>query len=160
MGHNGCAAEAPPADSVCWPDRAYALELLRPWKLVTFVIAMALLLYGAVNFHIADWDVGVTLIMGSLTYGLAPWSTALLITAVRRRPRRWMFYILVAAVVTLFVVDGSYWIYHTLAGNTMYRRENFILSLATYLAAGILWAYRGSFWALVRDTLAWLKPTW
>ena len=51
----------------CYPDKGYYLELNRLWKLVSFAVAMSLLLYGAVNYEIADWDVGITLLMGVLT---------------------------------------------------------------------------------------------
>ncbi len=49
------------------PDKAYARELIRPWKLITFFLAVSLLLCGAVYYNIADWDIGVTLLMGGLT---------------------------------------------------------------------------------------------
>ena len=65
------------------PGRADWRELLRPWKLLTFAVAMALLLYGALTLHIGDWDVGVTLIMGGLTYVFAPLAIRALVNAAR-----------------------------------------------------------------------------
>jgi len=54
------------------PDEAYFRELIRPWKLVTFCIAMSWLLYGAIFYDIKDWDISVTLLMGGLAYLMAP----------------------------------------------------------------------------------------
>jgi hypothetical protein len=65
-------------------DRAWRRELFRPWKLLSFSIAMGLLLYGALNYQMADWNVGVTLLMGGLTYLLAPWSVHTIAIAIRR----------------------------------------------------------------------------
>lgn len=126
------------------PDRAYFMELLRPWKLATFAFAMALLLYGALNFNISDWDVGVTLIMGGLTYLCEPWSVSVLFNALRYRPRYWWLQIIAALLVGYVVVDLVYWVYHTVVGNRMLRAENFRTSSAIYLMAGVFWQYRGS----------------
>ena len=37
-------------------------ELLRPWKLLSFTIGMAWLIYGALNYGISDWDVGIGIV--------------------------------------------------------------------------------------------------
>lgn len=60
--------------SRCLPDKAYFRELRRPWKLASLAIGMLWLMYGAVSYGISDWDVGISLIMGGLTYLCAPWS--------------------------------------------------------------------------------------
>ncbi|HPO16327.1 MAG TPA: hypothetical protein PLI09_23020 [Candidatus Hydrogenedentes bacterium] len=141
-----------------WPARVYWVERLRPWKLITFSIAMAFFFYGAMNFYISDWDIGVTIIMGTLTYCCAPWTTCVLYNAAKLRPRYWLLQIVTAIVLMLFVIDWVYWLYHTIMGNRMIRWENFIFSLPTYLFAGFLWMYRGTFRELVRDILAWMRP--
>lgn len=41
-------------DAGLLPDRAYLAELGRPWKLVTFAVGMAWLLYGALSYEIPD----------------------------------------------------------------------------------------------------------
>jgi len=133
-----------------WPDKSYLRELIRPWKVVTFAIAMSLLFYGALNFEIGDWDVGITVIMGGLTYLLSPWSVSLILTAIRYRPPYWYFYILIALVTALFVVDWVYVIYHTVAGNPIYRVDNLFASTPVYFMAGVFWLYRGS----VRELIA------
>lgn len=134
-----------------WPDRAALRELLRPWKLASFAVSMALLLYGALNFGIGDWDVGVTVLMGTLTYVLAPWSVGVIGSALRYRPRGWWAHIVLALIVAVLVVDTSYVVYHTLAGNRQDRVGNFRASLPLFFLAGMCWLYRGSLSEMWRD---------
>lgn len=128
------------------PGSAYFYELLRPWKLVTFASGMLWLLYGAIHYDICDWDVGVSLIMGSLTYLLAPWSVLVIYNSCRFRPPAWPLRIIAAFIPAMFAVDWSYWLYHTTVGNTMLRWDNFKVSMALYFICGMLWCYRGSVW--------------
>lgn len=127
-----------------WPDSNYVIELRRPWKLVTFSVGMLWLFYGAQNYGIADWDIGISIIMGGLTYLCAPWSVYIILNAARYRPAGWLWHIVAALVAALLVVDWVYWVYHTIMGNEMYRLENFVASSALYFLAGTVWLYRGS----------------
>ena len=126
------------------PDRADVAELARPWKLLSFAIGMAGLFYGALEYGISDWDVGISVIMGGLTYLCAPWSVRAILTAVRYRSGSWILRIGMALFVAWIVVDGVYVLYHTVMGNRMFRIENFYASSALYLLAGSIWLYRGS----------------
>jgi len=126
------------------PDRAYAQELVRPWKLVTFCMAMMVLLYGAIFLGIKDWDIGVTLLMGGLTYLMAPWSVYVVLSAIRYRPDYWYLQILAALIAGVFVVDWVYMAYHGIVGNPTYRDANFWASAPLYFLAGAVWLYRGS----------------
>lgn len=141
----------PPRSSLERPELA---ELARPWKLATFALAMALLLCGAVFLHVGDWDVGVTLIMGTLTYVTAPSVVRTLARAARERPPGWPLAALVALAVAWLVIDGDYMLYHTLAGNPTYREDNARASTPIYFMAGVFWLYRGSLADLVRDLRA------
>jgi hypothetical protein len=132
------------------PNRTDLRELVRPWKLASFAIAMAWLLYGALYYGIADWDVGVTLLMGGLTYLFAAWSVRTILIAIRDRPPHWLQKIGMAVFVAWIVVDGVYVAYHTAMGNQMFRLDNFYASSALYFLAGSVWLYRGS----VREFLA------
>ena len=127
-----------------FPDKAYCQELIRPWKLLSLCFSMGLLLYGALNYHIVDWDVGVTFTMGILTYLMAPWSVYIILSAIRYRPKYWYFQIIVALMVALFVVDWAYMLYHSLVGNQTLREANFYASMPLYFLAGTVWLYRGS----------------
>jgi len=147
------STEHPNPDGGFFPDWAYMAELVRPWKLISFAIGSGWLLFGALNYGISDWDVGISLIMGGLTYLSAPWSVGTLLTAVRYRPRNWILRIALALVAAWIVVDGVYYLYHRTMGNQMLRRENFYASSALYFLAGSIWLYRGSlreFFANVR----------
>ncbi len=133
------------------PDKAYFLELRRPWKLATFFAGMLWLFYGAVYYDVSDWDIGVSIIMGGLTYLFAPWSVTTLYQSLRLRPSRWPLRAIAAFIPALLAVDWSYWLYHTAVGNKMLRWENFYVSMALYFLCGILWCYRGSAGQLVRE---------
>ena len=135
------------------PDRAALRELKRPWKLATFAIAMILLLYGALFFHIGDWDVGVTLLMGTLTSVLAPSGARAVARALRERSLHAAVDLLVAAVLAWFVIDGVYLAWHLSVGNPIYRADNAMASTPNYGMAGLFWLYRGS----VRELLANLR---
>ena len=126
-------------------------ELACSWKLLSFALGMGLLIYGAVNYGIADWDVGISVLMGALTYLFAPWAVRTLLNACRYRRPYWMLKIVVALVVAWIVVDGVYVLYHTSMGNRMYRVENFYASSALYFLAGAIWLYRGSLRELIAD---------
>jgi len=137
--------------STAWVDAGYFKELKRPWKLTTFSLGMGWLIYGALYQHISDWDIGISLLMGGLTYLFAPWSVAAIAAAVRLRGKAWLLKILVALFLAWLTVDGVYVAYHSLRGNVMFRLENFYTSSALYFLAGILWAYRGSLRDLFHD---------
>lgn len=128
-------------------------ELRRPWKLASFAAGMAWLLYGATHYGLGDWDVGISLLMGGLTYVLAPWSVLTLIAARRQHQPLWAAAALLPAWVS---VDGSYTLYNTLLHHPMLRLDNFIASSALYFLAGIGWMYRGSLrqlWGELRQAL-------
>ncbi len=132
------------------PPQQYLSELFRPWKLFSLGVGMAWLLYGARNHGISDWDVGISLIMGGLTYLCAPWSVRVTLHCLRYRPRVWGLWIVAALFVAWIVVDGVYVLYHTAMGNQMLRIENFYASSALYFLAGAIWLYSGS----LRDFLS------
>jgi hypothetical protein len=131
------------------PDREYFLELRRPWKIFSFGVGMLWLLYGAMCYGISDWDVGISILMGSLTYLCAPWSVVTIYRSIRYRPHSWSVRVLVALLPAMFAVDWVYWLYHCAVGNRMLRWENFKVSMALYFLCGIVWSYRGS----LRDLL-------
>jgi len=112
-------------------------EIRRPWKLATLAAGTAWLLYGALFYHIDDWDIGVSLIMASTTYVAAPWCARALVS------RRWD---LAAGVIVLcwFCVDGSYNLWHNLVGNRIFRDANFPASLSLFWLCGFIWMPCGS----------------
>lgn len=126
------------------PDRSYFIELLRPWKLATYAMGMLWLVYGAVCYAICDWDVGISIVMGGLTYIFAPWSVSTIYNSLQLRPPKWPLRIVAALIPAMFAVDWAYWLYHSAVGNEMLRWENFKVSMLLYFICGLLWSYRGS----------------
>ena len=112
-------------------------ELLRPWKLATFALGMAWLIYGALNYDIPDWDVGISIFMGLLTYVTAPLAVRIILSRKYRHFPLALFYY-------WFTVDGSYWFYHTIAGNEMFREANFYASSTLYFLCGFIWLHNGT----------------
>lgn len=119
-------------------------ELARPWKLLTFGVAMTLLLAGSLTLRIPDWDAGITLIMGCLAYVCAPWSVRVLLYAVSRPLCRRPGLTFASLLAAWFCVDGVYVLYHTAMGNIMLRFDNFCVSLPVYFLAGSFWLYAGT----------------
>ena len=115
-------------------------EYLRPWKLVTLAIGIALLIAGSFYYVAPDWDIPVSLIMAGLTYLTAPFSLRVLVE------RKWRLMPLML-LATWLSVDGSYalyWYFKNPAALEMMRDANFVPSLFLYAICGALWLYRGS----------------
>ncbi len=128
-------------------------ELLRPWKLVTLAVGIALLVLGSFHYRAPDWDVPISFIMAILAYLTAPWSLRVIVE------RRWrMFPGMLLA--TWFTVDGCYWLYWRLKDPLaleMMRDANFFASLALYGMCGIIWLYRGSLHHMAGDARSLLR---
>jgi hypothetical protein len=117
-------------------------EVLRPWKLITFSIGLAIMILGSFTEHISDWDLGISLIMCTLTYLTAPFAVR---TVLRRQWRD----LPLAIFLAYFTIDGCYWIYHTLMGNVMIREGNAYASTPLYFFMGMVWVWEGSLRELV-----------
>lgn len=98
---------------------------------------MSWLLYGATHYHIGDWDVGISLLMGGLTYLTAPW-------CIRQLRHPTPLGLPLALLAAWFSIDGSYVVYNSLLQHPMLRYENFCASSALYFLGGLLWLYPGS----------------
>jgi len=79
-------------------------EYTRPWKLITLMIGIGLLVAGSFHYEALDWDIPISLIMAILTYLTAPWSLRVVVE------RRWK-HLPAMLFATWFSVDGCYWIY-------------------------------------------------
>ncbi|HYL90091.1 MAG TPA: hypothetical protein VEU32_15165 [Burkholderiales bacterium] len=115
-------------------------EYLRPWKLATLGIGVALLIAGSYFTPAPDWDIPISLIMAFFAYLTAPWSLRVIVE------RRWRWWPLML-FATWFSVDGCYWLYwrfkNPIALDLM-REANFPASLSLYAMCGLVWYYRGS----------------
>lgn len=112
-------------------------ELLRPWKLVSLAVGVALMLVGSIHYQISDWDLGISVIMPLLTYLTSPWVVRV-IAGLHFR------YLLLALFWSWFTIDGVYWFYHTHVGNELLRWENLLTSTPIYLGMGCFWLPRAS----------------
>lgn len=102
-------------------------------KNTTFAIGLAFLIYGALNFGIQDWDVGVSLVMAFATYATADWVVGVLR---RSEYRKWPL----ALFFTWFAVDGSYFAYWQIVNpDVMLRGAQWLPSLMMYLLCGVIW---------------------
>lgn len=119
-------------------------EYLRPWKLFSLALGLGWLIWGAFHYQFQDWDVGISLIMGGLAYGLAPWSVWVFVE------RRWALMPL-ATFAAWFTIDGVYVLYNELLGHWYLRQENFYASSCLYLLCGFGWMYRGDLYSLLQE---------
>lgn len=116
---------------------------LMPWKLVTFIIGMLWLFYGAWAGIAPDWDYGISLIMGVWAYLTAPWAARVLI---RGDVCAWPL----AALAMYLGVDGLYVIYWSLMNPEalIMRSANAYASSALYALAGFVWMHNGTLFDL------------
>lgn len=121
-------------------------EYIRPWKLVTLIIGISLLILGSYYYPSPDWDIPISFIMGALAYLTAPWSLRVIVK------RRWK-YIPLMLFYTWFTVDGCYWLYWSYknpAALDLMRAANFPASLSLYGICGLIWYFEGSLKELFR----------
>ena len=122
-------------------------EYVRPWKLTSLAIGIALLVAGSYYYDAPDWDVPISFIMALLAYLTAPWSVRVLLE------RKWKLWPAML-FATWFTVDGCYaiyWHFKNPDALEQMRDANFPASLALYEFCGIFWLYRGSFAQLFAD---------
>lgn len=118
----------------------YLTEYVRPWKLITLVIGIALSIIGSFYYQAPDWDIPISLIMAIFAYLTAPWSMRVLVE------RKWQLCPLML-FFTWFTVDGCYaiyWHFKNPAALEQMRDANFPASLTLYGMCGLVWLYRGS----------------
>ena len=128
-------------------DSFLLAEYFRPWKLVSLVFGISLLIIGSFYLPALDWDIPISFIMAICTYIAAPLCIRLLYK------KKWGYLPLVA-FLTWFSVDGSYAIYWHLKNpdvlETM-RSANFKASLPLFWLCGMVWFYRGSLKELLQS---------
>jgi hypothetical protein len=107
--------------------------LTRAWKPSTFSVGLAWLLWGAAIGDYPDWDYGVSLLMAGSTYFSADWVVRAIM---ERRYLHWPL----AALLTWWCVDGSYWLYWSLVRPEVLIREGqWLASLCLFLLCGFVW---------------------
>ena len=122
------------------PVRAVLREYVRPWKLVTFILGLSVLIAGSFYYEAPDWDVPISIIMAALAYLSAPWCLRVVLQ------RQWRL-LPVALLATWFTVDGCYavyWHYKNPLVLELMREANLPASLSLFGMCGVLWLYNGS----------------
>jgi hypothetical protein len=125
-------------------------EYRRPWKIITLIIGIALLIAGSFYFSAPDWDIGISLVMAIPTFLTAPLSIRIILE------RRWALFPFMF-VFTWFSVDGCYWLYWHFKNPAvlhLMRGANFTASLVIYGLCGMFWLYRGSLRQFSSELLA------
>jgi hypothetical protein len=145
-GATGPSPEGHPKTELVKYVRAYLRNLLRPWKVVTFLIGIGFFVWGAGYFDAPTWDVGVSIWMSVLCYLLAPYAVDLGLRAARSRKKGWVRDLLISAAIVYFVASGSYEIYNTIRlGQHPYTYwYNLWFSVPVTIIAGLVWRYDGS----------------
>lgn len=113
--------------------------LLRPWKVVTFLIAATGLTLIAPYTGDPTWDYFDALFMSLLTYFTAPWAIGVIYKFIKRElPFKHAF---VAFCVWLFSASWSYDLYILLRDGfyPITWFSNIFASSALYILAGLLW---------------------
>ncbi len=134
------AGTADPHACVNSTHLGYLSEYLRPWKLITLGLGIALLILGSFYYEAPDWDIPISLIMAIFAYLTAPWSMRVLIE------RKWQLWSLML-FFTWFTVDGCYalyWHFKNPIALEQMREANFPASLSLYATCGLVWLYRGN----------------
>jgi hypothetical protein len=126
-------------------------EYLRPWKLATLAVGIAILLIVGHIEQLDDWTPGVSVIMALAAYLTAPWAVRVFIE------RRWGM-MPFAFLTGWFSVEVLYafFQFHRVppAVFAALVNANRLPSTCLYLLCGFIWLYRGSFKDLVSEARA------
>ncbi|MBI4802300.1 MAG: hypothetical protein HY796_07225 [Elusimicrobia bacterium] len=133
------------------PWKAEIKEYLRPWKLTTFAAGLTVLIGGSLYYEIPGWDMGSSLIIGTLTYITAPW----LIYMVKSRQWRKSLTALFACCFTIYLSYAWYNAYLDHPVAVEINEAYFFPSFLLYLLCGLLWSHRMS----LRELLSELADT-
>jgi uncharacterized protein involved in response to NO len=113
-------------------------EILQPWKIISLLLGLALLIVGSRVNPAPDWDIGISLIMGGLAYMTAPIALEVIIQ------RNWRK-LPIAFFLFWFTVDGCYFLYWSYFNPQALdmRDVNFPVSSVLYIFCGLLWLHKG-----------------
>ncbi|MDR1351118.1 MAG: hypothetical protein LBJ59_10175 [Zoogloeaceae bacterium] len=119
--------------------RGYWRFLFQPWKLVSFALAAAGLIFIAPYTGDMSWDYYDAAFMAVLTFVTAPWVVGVLYKTIKGQRSVWDAY--VAFCVWMFSASWSYDLYLLLrdGGYPATWAVNIGASSVLYLAAGLLW---------------------
>ena len=108
--------------------------MIKLLELISLLIGLLILCAGSYYERLPDWDIGISLIMGILTYLTAPWVVGVILA------RNWRM----LPLTVLFAwasIDGSYWIYNVAMHHAYVREANALCSTPLYFMMGLFWNY-------------------
>jgi len=102
------------------------------FKNLTFLGGFAWLMYGAMNYGVSDWDVGVASLLAAYTYFSAEWTAGVFLDK--------KYKLFIPAILAVLGVEFLYMFYWTVQdkANVMIDAQ-FIPSICLYLLVGISW---------------------
>lgn len=125
-------------------------EYRRPWKIVTLLIGIILLVIGSFYYQAPDWDIPISIIMATFAYLTASWSMHVVVERKWKKFPLMLFY-------TWFSIDGCYWLYWSYKNPMaleLMREANFLASLSLYAMCGLVWYYQGSLREFITEARA------
>jgi len=126
-------------ESFTYICKGYWRFLLKPWKVVTFIIATAGLTLIAPYTGDPTWDYTDALFMSLLTYLTAPWAIGVIYKFIKRElPFKYAY---VAFCTWMFSASWSYDLYLLIRDGyyPVTWFSNIFASSALYVLAGLLW---------------------
>jgi hypothetical protein len=119
------------------PD--YWRFLLAPWKVATFAVALAGMVWLGPRSGDPTWDAVDASFMCGLTYLGAPWAVGALVRCARNRGSWWQ--VLLAGSLWMFSASWSYDLYILVrdGGYPASWLANMVASSVLYALAGLLW---------------------
>lgn len=127
--------------------KRYFKELLRPWKLITFSVALNYYIWGAYHYNCPTWDVPVSIIMSVLTYVFAPVTVKTVYYLAQKRPKHWISGLILCALIIYICASASYELYnwwHLGYWPPLTYWVNLWYSSLIFFAAGMLWKFEGT----------------
>jgi len=132
----------------------YVNELLRPWKLLTFSLALMYYIWGAYRYQCPTWDVPVSILMSVLTYVFAPWTVNSMYYLAQKRPKNWLLKFLICLAIMYACGSASYELYnlwHLGYWPPPTYWVNLYYSTTLFYAAGVLWRFEGTSKELINN---------
>jgi len=105
---------------------------MKPWKLLTLLFGLCVLIFGSYYERLPDWDIGISLIMGLLTFFTAPLCIEWIIKRDYKKLPLGLF-------LAWFSIDGSYWLYNAALNHEYFRAANWPASTPLYFMMGLFW---------------------
>ncbi len=118
--------------------KSYWIFLFEPWKVLTFLLATAIITIAAPYSNDPTWDTQDSILISVLTYTFIPWSMAVIYRRIKYKTFKNQFF---AALILFFVPCWAYDFYILLRDGKypIMWCENLYLSGGIVFLAGLFW---------------------